>query len=328
MASIRKTKEGTWRAEVMVNYKRKSKTFTTKAEANAWALDISRDLASDTPQIANKTFGDLLDKYCNEVSSQKAGERWERIRIALFKRDKIADIPLPKLSKQDFADWRDRRLKEITPRSVIREWALLSHALNVAVKEWEWLPDNPMKNLIKPKGSPPRERVPTQEEIELICHTAGYFPDQPPTTIISRAAAAFLFAIETGMRAQEICNLIESDINGKVAKVRKSKTRAGIREVPLSTRALEIIEHVRHIDIPGDSIFNITTSQLDSNFRKAMKLANITGLHFHDSRAEATVRLSKKVPILVLARILGHTDLRMLMVHYRESAAEIANLLR
>lgn len=172
-----------------------------------------------------------------------------------------------------------------------------------------------MANLTKPKGTPPRERTPSQEEIDLICHTAGYFPDQPPTTIISRAAAAFLFTIETGMRPQEICNLIKTDINGKVSEVRKSKTRAGIREVPLSTRALEIIEHVCQVDIPGESILNITTGHLDSNFRKAMKLASITGLHFHDSRAEATVRLSKKVPILVLARILGHTDLRMLMVY-------------
>ncbi|MCB5184457.1 hypothetical protein LG201_04500 [Methylobacillus gramineus] len=46
MASIRKTKEGTWRAEVMVEYKRKSKAFTSKAEAQAWSMDITRDLAS------------------------------------------------------------------------------------------------------------------------------------------------------------------------------------------------------------------------------------------------------------------------------------------
>lgn len=327
MASIRKTKEGTWRAEVMVNYKRKSKTFTTKAETNAWSVDTTRDLSTGKKEIPHKTFGQLLEKYRDEISVHKAGERWERIRIDLFLRDPVAQVMLAKLSKADFADWRDRRLKEISARSVIREWALLSHAINTAVKDWDWLPENQMANLTKPKGAPPRDRTPTKDEIDLIVHTTGYFADQPPTTVISRVGAAFLFAIETGMRAQEICNLTESDINGQVAKIRKSKTRAGIREVPLSKRAIEIINHVRQIDVSGESIFNITTSQLDANFRKAMKLAGVQGLHFHDSRAEATIRLAKRIPILDLARVLGHTDLRMLMIYYRESALKIADLL-
>lgn len=327
MASFRKTSEGTWRAEVMINYKRKSKTFITKAEAQAWAMDITRDLSTGKKDIPDKSFGDLLEKYRDEVSVHKTGERWERIRIELFLRDPVAKVMLPNLAKAHFADWRDRRLKEISARSVIREWAILSHALNTAVKEWDWLPENPMANLTKPKGAPPRDRTPTQQEIDLIVHTTGYFADQPPTTVISRVGAAFLFAIETGMRAQEICNLDDDDIIGQVARIRKSKTRAGVREVPLSKRAIEIIEHVRQIDPKSNSIFNITTSQLDANFRKAMKLAGVEGLHFHDSRAEATIRLSKKVPILVLARILGHTDLRMLMIYYRESASELAQLL-
>ncbi|MFP3656085.1 integrase, partial [Burkholderia sp. SIMBA_052] len=48
-------------------------------------------------------------------------------------------------------------------------------------------------------------------------------------------------------------------------------------------------------------------------------------LHFHDSRAEALTRMSRKVDVMTLARISGHADLRILQrTYYRESAADIA----
>ena len=54
----------------------------------------------------------------------------------------------------------------------------------------------------------------------------------------------------------------------------------------------------------------------------------LADLHFHDTRAEALTRLSRKVDVLTLARISGHKDLRILSnVYYRESAAEIAERL-
>src|SRR5438876_9719490 len=59
-------------------------------------------------------------------------------------------------------------------------------------------------------------------------------------------------------------------------------------------------------------------------FRKAKGRAEIKGLHFHDSRAEALTRLSRKVDVLTLARIVGHRDPRSLMIYYRESAEDIA----
>ena len=47
-------------------------------------------------------------------------------------------------------------------------------------------------------------------------------------------------------------------------------------------------------------------------------------MHFHDSRAEAIWRLSKKLDILQLARITEHRDLKSLMLYYHEPASEIA----
>ena len=44
----------------------------------------------------------------------------------------------------------------------------------------------------------------------------------------------------------------------------------------------------------------------------------------HDTRREATSRLSKKVDVLTLAKITGHKDLNMLMIYYDEDMSDVA----
>jgi integrase len=321
MATVQKTASGKWKFTATVNYKQHTKTFETKAEGYVW----EESLKAGKGKVPVMTFGKLLGKYRDEVSVKKKGERWESIRIGLFLRDKIADIKIADLSKATFSEWRDRRLKEVSALSVLREWALLSHCLQVAVNEWEYLAANPMKGLKKPKGEQPRDRLISQDEIQRLCFALNYTPEAKLTTVTSRIGAAFMFAIETAFRAQEICNLRWVDISGRVAKINDSKTFAGVREVPLSSAAMAIIEQCKGLD--KNLVFNIKTSQLDALFRKAKKLAVVEGLHFHDTRAEAITRLAKKLDILDLARMVGHKDLKMLMVYYRESASDIAKRL-
>jgi len=65
----------------------------------------------------------------------------------------------------------------------------------------------------------------------------------------------------------------------------------------------------------------------DALFRKIRKRAALEDLHFHDSRAEAIWRLSKKLDVLQLARVIGHRDLKSLLIYYDESASELAKRL-
>jgi integrase len=53
----------------------------------------------------------------------------------------------------------------------------------------------------------------------------------------------------------------------------------------------------------------------------------VVGLNFHDARAEAITRLSRKLSILELARAVGHKNLAELQTYYRESAEDIAKKL-
>ena len=137
MATIWRREKG-WTARVRRAGHNVSKTFRTRREAEVWAANIERDIEQHRAGIApRRPFGDALKRYREEVSRKRDGGRWEILRVAkLFgeptKRepdrapDPLVQILLSDLGPEHFADWRDRRLSEVSPATVLREWNLLS----------------------------------------------------------------------------------------------------------------------------------------------------------------------------------------------------------
>lgn len=314
MASIRKIASG-WQAQVARQGIRKSKTFPSKREAQDWAAREEHLILSGRGKYGPGTFGDVLKRYAETESPKKRGERWEVVRLRVLRRDEIAEIKLSKIGAADFADWRDRRLKEVSPGSVIREMTLLRAVCRTATQDWGLFPRNPIKGVANPKAPPRRNKLVTDDEIAALAEAAGgNMRRQMP-----RAVLAFRFACLTAMRAGEICNLRRADVDGNVAHVRKSKTGKA-RDVPLSSAALAIWE-----SLPDG--FGLSAAQLDAAFRKARDKAKLSGFTFHDSRHRAITDLSKKVGVLSLARIVGHDNVNQLLTYYEETAADIAAIL-
>lgn len=317
MASIKKSGKR-WRAQIQLNTAagevRESKSFETKGEAAEWAL--SREKAIKYAYCGKgKTLGDLFDRYSKEVSEHKKGRRWEQIRLLSMSK-LIGHIPLEDLSRSDIAQWRDIRLRNVKGASVRREFALLSAAIETARKEWQWIAANPVADVKKPKDSRPRDRRFTQEEIEALTSAMNLGAD----TVSGRASLVFLFAIETAMRCGEICALRGDDVTGRVAFVSDSKN-GETRSVPLSPKALELW------GFAGSDGFKISPMQVSTSFIRARKNAGIDGVTFHDSRREATIRLSKKLDALELAKVTGHKNLSMLLTYYRADAEALAERL-
>lgn len=323
MAKPKKLSSGRWFIQFKVKGIRKSSTFDTSTEAKAWETKERADIIRGVKgEIPDKSFGDLLKRYADEVSSQKRGEKWERVRIGLILRDDLARVKLDRLNETHIAAWRDRRLKSVSPASVRREWNLLSNACNIAIREWKWLKENPFSQVRRPPPPESRDRLFSCSEIESILVSLGWEDGITPDTQSAKVAAVMLFALESGMRCGEICSLTWGDVGPTVAEVRKGKTRAATRRVPLTRFAQEIIESVRGLD--PSLVFALNEAQVDALFRKARDRCGIVDLHFHDSRATAITRLAKRLDILDLARMIGHRDLRMLQVYYRETAEDIA----
>ena len=71
-----------WRHRIMVNGKRTSGTFDTKAAALAWEAGQHVVLAGSKPIAITHTCADAFRKYELEVSKLKRSYRWEALRLA------------------------------------------------------------------------------------------------------------------------------------------------------------------------------------------------------------------------------------------------------
>lgn len=291
--------------------------FPTRQAAKDWAAHEEYKILNGDKVAAKMELGEVFDRYANEVSPGKRGARWEIVRLKKFQRDPISKTALSDLTPEIFGKWRDKRLREVGPASVIREMQLMSSALNTARKEWGLISANPLSDVRKPPKPPPRDRLPTQDEVDRMQHCAG----ADLSNMTARAFHAFLFALETGMRAGEIAKLEwdRVDLTRRVARLTHTKN-GRTRDVPLSSEAIRLLEMLPKLD----PVFGLRSDQLDSLFRKSRDKAGVVGLTFHDSRHAAITRLSKKLRVLALAKMVGHTDIRQLMTYYDESAEDIA----
>lgn len=319
MAYIRKVGKK-WRVELFRNQQRESAMFVTKAEAAAWALQREAEL--DGRALPFKTFAEAMDRYIAEISPSHRGHRFETMRVRVFKRHRIASRHLGKLSPEDLIAWRDERLKEVSPASVLRELNLINSILEAARVEWRWIRENPLKDVSRPQQPKGRRRRISQDEIDAITGHVGLSPGDTPDSLTKITVAAFLFAIETGMRAGEILGLTWADVHERYVAIRKSKNGES-REVPLSPKARLIIAANRSMDAP----FPVRSGTRDALFRKVTKDVGIVNLHFHDSRSQAIFNLSKKLDVLELARVIGHRDINSLRHYYNTTAEELADRL-
>lgn len=309
-----------WRHRFMLKGVRLSGTFPTKAHALAWEAEKRASILA--PVGTGKTCGDAFIKYAREVSPKKDGEKWEHRRLVAFGKSSLAKVLASEVSATDLSKWRDDRLLTVKGATVIRDFNLLSHVFSIARKEWKWLDHSPTKDAARPKDSTPRDRRITDKEIEMMCVALGF--DDEAATKAQRTAVAFLFAIETAMRQGEIAQLRKSHIVGSVAHLPAEicKTRKK-RDVPLSKRARELLTMLPE----ADPLFGLTAPQIEGMFRSARKRSPIEDLHFHDSRHEAITRLAKRMTVLQLARMVGHSDINQLLSYFNESAADMVKLL-
>lgn len=303
--------------QVMRAGERLSKTFATKAEAQQWASEGA---------TGTHTLDHALSRYAAEVSPTKRGERWERVRIGLIRREAknlihhhIADIG-PDL----IGAWRDKRLKSVGPASVRRELALLGSIFETARKEWRWTTQNPVRDVRLPRNPQPRDRVITDAEADVLTLALGYTGGQPKT-VSQRVAVAFLFALETAMRAGEIAGVRKPHIRGRVVHIPMTKNGTA-RDVPLTPDAIALL------DLCPDG-FGVSAAQIDALFRKgrakaAKSMPSVSDIHFHDTRRTATVSLSRKVDVLTLAKITGHMDVKILLsTYYSIKPEDVADAL-
>jgi integrase len=326
MASIFKHKDG-YRAQVCVMGKRDTKVFRTKREASAWAAirEIELRESAKSSEADKHTLRELLEKYRDEETPKKRGRRWEEVRIDKLLRDEVLlpSLKLSAVTSDLIGTWRNKRLTEVAPGSVLREIGLLSSIFEHARRELKWITENPVKDVRKPASPDHRRILISRAQVRKMLSVMAYHR-QPCKNATQAVCVAFLVALRTGMRAGELCGLTWDRVFDHHCST-SGKTAAARRDVPLTPKAKRLIESMRGYD--PELVFGITANSLDAMFRKYRKRAGLEGFTFHDTRHTAATWLARKLHILDLCLMFGWSNTKHALIYYNAPAADIARQL-
>lgn len=345
MATIkeRTSKDGSIRYTVEVRlkgYPRQTATFKRKTDARKWIQDTESAIREGrhfkTAEAKRHTLAELVDRYINDVLPNKSAtlRRDQTTQLNWFK-DEIGAHTLADITPAMITQCRDKLLTEIgqrgkvrTPASVVRYMAALSHAFTIAVNEWQWLEDSPMRKVKKPKESRGRVRFLDDEERAKLLQACKESSSEWLYMCV-------ILALSTGMRQGELMGLKWSDVNLKDRYIILHETKNGERRrVPLSGHALELLqEHakVRRLDTPllfpgikhPDKPIDLRRS-----FNGALECAGITNFHWHDLRhCTASYLAMNGASMAEIAEILGHKTLSMVKRYSHLSDGHVSSVV-
>jgi integrase len=329
MATIRKLRK---RWQAMVRRKGvppRAKSFDKRSDAERWARELEAEVdrsgwIADTRLAERVTLGELLTRYSREITPTKRSAMTEQHRLNGMIRRDICHRAIAKLTSSDLARYRDDRLASVSPATVVRELNTISHALDIAQREWGfWLPRNPAKQVRRPNLPNGRKRrlEAGEEQALLDACDRGRTPLLRPLIIL---------AVQTGMRRGELLGLLwqHVDFQRRVAHLPLTKNGEA-RDIPLSQLATATLRTLaanpsRH----RERVFPMTGNAVRLAFEHLRSRAGIKDLRFHDLRHEAISRLFEKgLNVAEVSAISGHKELRMLARYTHLRAVDLVHRL-
>ena len=246
-----------------------------------------------------KTFTEMMDRYKDEYLRLKSHpKKYESLVKSLL--SFFGDFCITEITRSLVKEYKIRgEEKKIATN---RELSVLRAVFNVAVKEWEWVKDNPVNKIKLWKESPGRVRYLSDEEFDQLLNEC---PDWlKPIVIVAR---------HTGLRKENILSLTWSqvDLFRRLITIEHTKNNERL-SVPLNETLMDLFKQlskVRHIKSPY--VFSKADGSRHHNslngFWKAVKKAGLTDFRFHDLRhCFASALVQKGVDLYQVQRLLGH----------------------
>lgn len=198
----------------------------------------------------------------------------------------------------------------------------LKHIMTMAV-EWELLENNPLykvKSLRVPKRT---ERVLTPEEETRLLTACSQVRTPHLRSMV-------LLALNTGMRKGEILGLRweHIDLGNRLITVYNGKTTDSDRPIPMNDAVANLISGLQGkakggFVFPSDRNKGERFRDPKVGFTKAVRLAKIPHVRFHDLRHTFATRLARiGVDLVTVRSLLGHTTIRM-TERYVHSLADV-----
>ena len=291
MATFEQRESGWWQAKVRrKGYPSQSRTFGKKADAEAWARsvenEIDRGVFVSKNEAERTTFADAADRYRREILPSKRGSKQDGYRLNALT-DEFGGYSLAAITSSMLAAFRDKRLKLLSPQSVVHDLNLLSRIFRTATIDWGIaLPAGvPTASVRKPSINNERSRrLVGDEEVRLL----AAIDDPGPSPGKKRniwTGPVVRFAIETAARQSEILSLDwkDVDLERRVARLRgiggrATKNEDPYRAVPLSSTAVAILEELKSRDgnivkLPRGKVFATTALAIKQSWERAVARA-------------------------------------------------------
>lgn len=329
MASIRKLVNGKFEVQIRRRgFPSVCRNFHNKKDAQEWARFMEAkadrgDMPAPLKSLERHKVRDVIERYRDEVSVKKKSHNTEIFILNAFLRQPMAEYRIARISASDFSRYREDRLKAVKPGTVNRELAIIKHAFDIAMREWDMpLKENPLSKVNKLKVNNSRTRRLLPDEYEALQTGIA-------KTRNSHVMPLILFAIETAMRRGELLRLTWQDIDFEKRTLFIPVTKNGYsRTIPLTKAAITILIELQEGAQEEQRVFPLTSNSVRMAWDRLVSRAKITNLHFHDLRHEAISRFFEKgLSVPEVALISGHRDYRMLFRYTHLQAEDIANKL-
>jgi len=272
------------------------------------------------PQMSVPTFEQFAERYTEFSKANKRGFYNEKYRIRqlsrFFGRRKLSD-----LTSWDAERFKAQMSKSVGPATVNRLLGNLKHMMTMAVK-WAILSKNPFAGVKLLPVSKFSERILSKEE------------EGPLLAACSRVRAPYLrsmvvLALNTGMRKGEILSLrwAQVDLTNRLIHIYNAKTAHSERRIPMNDTVFELLAALwrqRNNDFVFPSHRKLGSQFRDPKvaFTRAIRLAGISHLRFHDLRHTFATRLVRaSVDLITVQHLLGHAKITM-TARYAHSLAD------
>lgn len=329
----------TYRVKVRLKgFPTQTATFERLTDARKWAQHTESAIREGrhfkTTEAKRHTLKEVIERYIKTVLPTKPKSAYTQAQQLRWWDEQLGQYVLADITPALIAQHKDKlsqhaipQKKCRTPATVNRYLAVLSHVFTMAVKEWGWIEDNPLRKVSKMKE--PRGRV-------------RFLSDDERTRLLDeckKSDSNFLYmvvvlALSTGARRMEILGLSWDNIDLNRGVITLHETKNGERRIlPLTGHALALIkEHaqVRHLNcnllFPGKDFKK--PIDIRTPFENALKRAGIEDFRFHDLRHSCASYLAMNGASLAeIAEILGHKTLQMVKRYAHLSDAHTSKVV-
>jgi len=336
MASINKYVAGsgktTYRARVRLKgCPVQTATFSRLTDAKKWVQDTESAIREGrhfrTSEAKRHTLADLVDRYVKDVLPSKPKQMKDQGHQLRWWKTEIGPYLLVDVTPAVLVKCRDELGKTRAPATVVRYMAALSHAYTIAVNEWQWLEDSPVRKVKKPKESRGRVRFLDDDERVRLLQASRESGN-------SYLHVCIILALSTGMRKAELMGLRWPDVNLKEQFIILHKTKNGERRrVPLAGYGLELLKKhskVRRLD--SDFLFPSAALNKPVDLRKpfenALREAEINDFRWHDLRhCTASYLAMNGASLAEIAEVLGHKTLQMVKRYAHLSEGHVSRVV-